>query len=137
MHIAGGKKPPRFCPACWSHSPKAVKVRHNNIRLGAGMKILLGLGKALAALFWGAALANLLDPFAQPFAALLYLASALIVLVHGVELWLFDDRLGNARQPWLQRVQVVLFGVFHVLTLPPAQALEQEGSDVQLGGEQA
>lgn len=101
------------------------------------MKILLGLGKALAALFWGAALANLLDPFAQPFAALLYLASALIVLVHGVELWLFDDRLGNARQPWLQRVQVVLFGVFHVLTLPPAQALEQEGSDVQLGGEQA
>lgn len=101
------------------------------------MKKLLGVGKALAALFWGAALANLLDPFAQPFAALLYLASALIILVHGVELWLFDERLSNARQPWLQRVQVVLFGVFHVLTLPSAQVAEAAESDMQLGGEHA
>lgn len=101
------------------------------------MKKLLGLGKALAALFWGAALANLFDPFAQPFASLLYLASTLIILVHGVELWLFDDRLANARQPWLERAQVMLFGVFHVLTLPPAPALAQEENDVQLDGEHA
>jgi putative membrane protein len=96
------------------------------------MNKLLGVGKALAALFWGAALANLLDPFAQPFASLLYLASASILLVHGLELWLFNDRLSGCPQPRLERVQVALFGVFHLLCLPPAQDAEPVESELQL-----
>lgn len=95
------------------------------------MKKLLGVGKLLAALFWGAVLANLLEPFAQPFASLLYLAGALLVLVHGLELWLFDERLRGCRQPWLERVQVTLFGVLHLLGLPPVQG------EVPLAAEQA
>lgn len=101
------------------------------------MKKLLGLGKVLAALFWGAALANLLHPFAQPFALLLYLASALLMLVHGLELWLFNDRLSSCPRPRLERAQVALFGVFHLLCLPPAQASELAQGDVQLDAEHA
>lgn len=101
------------------------------------MKKLLGLGKVLTALFWGAALANLLHPFAQPFAFLLYLTGALLMLVHGLELWLFDERLRGCPRPRLERLQVALFGVFHLLYLPPAQASELAQGEVQLEAEHA
>lgn len=101
------------------------------------MKKLLGLGKALTALFWGAALANLIDPFAQPFAALLYSASAAIILIHGLELWLFEERLRGCQRPGLERLQVALFGIFHLLARPPAQGAEQAQGEVPLEAEHA
>ena len=116
---------------------KAVKVRQNKKLPGADMKILLGLGKVLAALFWGAVLANLLDPFAQPFALLLNLAGALLVLIHGLELWLFNESVNGCARPGFERVQILLFGIFHlqVLSLAPAQAVG--AASVQSGLEHA
>lgn len=101
------------------------------------MSILLGLGKVLAALFWGAVLANLLDLFAQPFALLLNLAGALLVLIHGLELWLFNERVHGRTRPGFERVQILLFGIFHLqaLSLAPAQAVS--AVPVQSGVEHA
>ena len=86
------------------------------------MKTFLTLGKVLTALFWGVVLANLLQPFAQPFALLLNGAGAFILLIHGLELWFFDKRIAACSKPTQERVQVMLFGVFQLLGLPTAQA---------------
>ncbi|MBU1285312.1 MAG: DUF1145 domain-containing protein [Gammaproteobacteria bacterium] len=86
------------------------------------MKTFLTLGKVLTALFWGVVLANLLQPFAQPFALLLNGAGAFILLIHGLELWFFDKRIAACSKPTQERVQVLLFGAFQLLGLPTAQA---------------
>ncbi|MEX6503158.1 DUF1145 domain-containing protein [Pseudomonas zhanjiangensis] len=88
------------------------------------MNRLLVAGKLLAAVFWGVILVNLVEPLAQPFAALLNLACGIVLLIHCVELWLFADRIGDCRQPGLARAQVLLFGVFYALTLPRAPAAQ-------------
>jgi putative membrane protein len=101
---------------------------------GADMNILLGLGKGLTALFLGVVLANLIDPFAQPFALLLNLAGALLVLIHGLELWLFSDRVSGPSRLGLERVQILLFGIFHLqgLSLAPAQPEGEELVQLEL-----
>ena len=43
-------------------------------------------------------------------------------LVHTLELWFFDKRIAVSPKPLQARVQVLLFGVFQLLGLPPAQA---------------
>lgn len=88
------------------------------------MKVFLGLGKAGAVLFWLVVLANLLDPFAQPFDLLLRLGGGLILLTHVLELLLFGARLKGRPRPWRDRLQVLLFGVFHLLALPQPRAKE-------------
>jgi putative membrane protein len=98
------------------------------------MKKFLVLGKVLAAIFWGVVLANLLQPFAQPFALLLQLAGALLLLIHGLELWAFNKRLGACQNPAQERVQILLFGIFHLHGLSAAQPvlLAQEQDDLPL-----
>lgn len=98
------------------------------------MSKLLGAGKAVAAVFWGVILINLVEPLAQPFALLLHLAGVAIILIHGLELWLFADQIGRSPSPWMARVQIALFGVFHVLTLAAQAEPEAQGSldEVQL-----
>ncbi|MGQ7958500.1 DUF1145 domain-containing protein [Pseudomonas sp. SP16.1] len=89
------------------------------------MQALTMLGKALAGLFWlavGAALGNWLG---SPFAQLLYLLAASLLLIHGMELWLFGDRLKGRANPWLDRLQVLLFGVFHLLSQRVEEPLEE------------
>ena len=71
------------------------------------MKTFLNVGKVLTALFWGVVLANLLQPFAQPFALLLHAIAGLIALIHGLELWLFNSRLANCEKPWQHQAQVL------------------------------
>jgi putative membrane protein len=85
------------------------------------MKALLGVGKLLAALFWGALLANLLDPFVQPFGLLLNIAGAFVLFIHAGELLLFRQQLQQCSRPLLQAVQVMLFGIFHLSALPEAE----------------
>ncbi|MCY1279865.1 hypothetical protein D9M69_320770 [compost metagenome] len=90
------------------------------------MKIVLGLGKALALLFWLVVLVNLFTPFAQPFAWLLHLCGATLLLLHGLELALFGARLqGRANLAW-ERAQVLLFGILRLLELPEPSATEPE-----------
>jgi putative membrane protein len=82
------------------------------------MKALLGLGKLIALLFWLAVLANLIQPFAHPFALLLNAAGALILLIHILEVLALRKRLQGRPHPGLDRLQILLFGVFHFATLP-------------------
>lgn len=88
------------------------------------MRVFLRLGKLLALLFWALVLVNLLASFAQPFGLLLHLAGALVLLMHGLELLLFKARLAQRPRPWLERLQVLLFGAFHLFGLPPVTLAE-------------
>jgi putative membrane protein len=104
------------------------------------MKTFLIVGKVLTALFWGVVLANLLQPFAQPFALLLNGAGAFILLIHALELWLFNKRIVGSAKPSQERVQVMLFGVFQVLAMPAAsreQVVVQPREELQLEIENA
>ncbi len=98
------------------------------------MTRVLGFGKVMAALFWGALLANLLSPFAQPFAWLLNAAGTAILLMHGLELWLFNAHIQASARPWLARAQVALFGIFHLASLPEVQSAPTD--DMALAVEQ-
>lgn len=97
------------------------------------MQALTMLGKALAGLFWLAFGAALTKWLGSPFEQLLYLLAALLLVIHGLELWLFAALLNGRTNPWQDRVQVLLFGVFHLLALQSAMP-EQEPAP--LGGEE-
>lgn len=97
-------------------------MQRNKNLLGVGVKTFLMLGKVLTALFWGVVFANLLQPFAQPFALLLNGAGAFILLIHALELWFFNTRIAACPKPAQERAQVMLFGVFQLLGLPAEQA---------------
>lgn len=81
------------------------------------MRVIGFVGKALALLFWGAVVANLLAPFAKPFDMLMSFCGGLVFLIHGLELLLFRETLRQRSHPAAQRFQVLLFGIFHLLTL--------------------
>jgi putative membrane protein len=90
------------------------------------MKAMLSVGKALALTFWlvfGAALAKRVG---APFEQLIYLLAGFLALLHGAQLWLFSDLLSARRSPWLDRAQVLLFGIFH---LYPLKAEQSSGAD--------
>ncbi|EMG4342666.1 DUF1145 domain-containing protein [Pseudomonas aeruginosa] len=96
------------------------------------MKAILGLGKLVTLVFWGAVLVNLLHPFAYPLNWLLSIAGGLILLIHLIEILVLGGRLKARAHPWLDRLQVLLFGVFHMLALPalsPASELPQDKED--------
>ena len=82
------------------------------------MSLFLGLGKGVASLFWLALLVNLFAPFTHPFGLLLNLLGGVILLLHLMELAWFTERLKGRPRPWLDRLQLLLFGTFHLLTLP-------------------
>lgn len=92
--------------------------------MGAGMQALIVLGKGLVGVFWlvfGAALAKWLG---SPFQQMVYLLAAALLVIHGLEMWLFAGLLRGRPSPWLDRFQILLFGAFHLLTLKSAPAGE-------------
>lgn len=99
------------------------------------MKALMIVGKGLAVLFWlvfGAALAKWLG---SPFEQLVHLLAAFLLLLHGLELWLFSGLLVNRANPWLDRLQVLLFGIFHLYGLKVSRRAEAQTAVT--GGEAA
>jgi putative membrane protein len=90
------------------------------------MRVFLLVGKLSALLFWALVLVNLFAGFAKPFGLLLQITGALVLVVHALELLLFKTRLRQCPKPWLDRLQVMLFGVFHLYGLPPVAAVEVE-----------
>lgn len=82
------------------------------------MRVVSGAGKALMMVFWAIAGLNLTTPFAHPFASLIGLAAVAVLVVHILELLMFRRRLSALPRPRVARLQVLLFGVFHLLTLP-------------------
>lgn len=87
------------------------------------MRILAGLGKLLATLFWCVVLINLISPYAQPFAQLLKLAGAAVLCLHLAELVLFNAVLRAQPRVAVERAKVLVFGMFHVWSLPTAEAV--------------
>jgi putative membrane protein len=88
------------------------------------MKALWGLGKFLTLLFWLVVVVNLLNPLIHPFHILVKLAGNLLLLTHLLELVLFNRSLKGRAHRRRDRLQILLFGVFHLQTIP-AQAIPE------------
>lgn len=82
--------------------------------------LLLGLAKALTLVFWWLVVVNLLSPFPKPFSAWMSLAGAGLLLLHIAELLIFSRRLQPRSRPWLDRLQILLLGIFHLQSIPRA-----------------
>ena len=87
------------------------------------MKVFWGLGKLLTLLFWLVVLANLLIPFVHPLHFLINLAGSVLAALHLLEVVFCNRSLKGRAHPWLDRLKIVFFGVFHLQTIPaPATA---------------
>lgn len=89
------------------------------------MKVLWGVGKVLALVFWGVALVNLFWPLINPFDLLVNLAGSLLLLTHLLELLLFHRSIKDRPHPWRDRFYILLLGILHVQTL---RSSSEEGS---------
>ncbi|MDP2145862.1 MAG: DUF1145 domain-containing protein [Pseudomonas sp.] len=92
------------------------------------MKLLLGLGKLLAMLFWTVVLVNLFKPLTNPFHLLVNLVGSLLLLVHLLELVLFNASVKHRAHPWRDRLLILLLGMFHIKGLP-APTANQDNKD--------
>ncbi|WP_296263542.1 DUF1145 domain-containing protein [Pseudomonas sp. UBA6562] len=82
------------------------------------MKAVLMLGKALTVLFWGVVLFNQLLPQAMPFALLIKAAGVLLFGLHVLEMLAFNGSLRERSHRWFDRLQILLTGIFHVMSIP-------------------
>lgn len=82
------------------------------------MKKLLGLFKILTVLFWWVVLANLLMPTEKPFNRLIDLAGAALLGLHLLEVLFYNGRLRERSHRWFDRLQILLVGIFHILSIP-------------------
>lgn len=81
---------------------------------------VLGLGRLLTLLFWLVVLVNLVVPFVHPLHVLVNLAGVLLLAVHLLELLWFRASFRGLPSPGRERLRVLLFGIFHLQTLPTA-----------------
>lgn len=82
------------------------------------MKGLLWFGKALSLLFWWVVLVNAFVPLGHPFETLIHLATVALLGLHALELLAFNQQLRGRSHPWFDRLQILLTGIFHLLSLP-------------------
>ncbi len=78
---------------------------------------LLSFAKGALAMFWLVAVVNLIYPFGEPLYWPVTLLAGGMLAVHGLEVLLLNRRLQSRPQPWLDRLQVLLFGVLHLRSL--------------------
>ncbi len=95
------------------------------------MRVFLLVGKLVTLLFWALVVVNLFAGFAKPFGLLLQVTGALVLVAHALELLLFKSRLQHRPRPWLDRLQVMLFGVFHLYGLAPVAAARSPAGQPQ------
>ncbi|MBD9598589.1 DUF1145 domain-containing protein [Pseudomonas sp. PDM10] len=86
------------------------------------MNVFWGLGKLLTLLFWLVVLANQLMPFVKPLHLLVDLAGGLLACLHLLEAVFCFRSLRGRAHPWLDRLNILFFGVFHLQTLPAPTA---------------
>ena len=84
------------------------------------MKVFWGLGRLLTLLFWLVVLVNLVVPFVHPLHLLVNVAGAFLLVLHLLELLLFRASFRGRPASGRDRLRVLLFGVFHLQTLPTA-----------------
>lgn len=88
----------------------------NNLQ-GARMKWFWGVGKALTVVFWWVVLLNLFMPMVNPFHQLINAAGAALLLIHVLEVLLFNRSLRGRSHRWFDRLQILLVGIFHVQSI--------------------
>ncbi|CAI8809271.1 DUF1145 domain-containing protein [Pseudomonas sp. YuFO20] len=82
------------------------------------MKVIWGLGKLLTLVFWLVVLVNQLTPFVYPLHLLVDLAGCLLAGLHLLEAVFCFRTLRGRAHPWLDRLKILFFGVFHLQTIP-------------------
>lgn len=82
------------------------------------MKFILGLGKVLTVAFWGVVLFNQLMPQPLPFNLLINAAGIVLFGLHLLEVLFFNRSLRGRSHRWFDRLQILLTGIFHVMSIP-------------------
>lgn len=82
------------------------------------MKFILGLGKALTVVFWWVVLVNLFMPQPLPFNLLLNAVGVFLLSLHCLEVLFFNGSLRGRSHRWFDRLQILLTGIFHVMSIP-------------------
>ena len=85
------------------------------------MKFILGLGKVLTVAFWGVVLFNQLMPQPLHFNLLINAAGIFLFGLHLLEVLFFNGSLRGRSHRWFDRLQILLTGIFHVMSIPRAQ----------------
>lgn len=85
------------------------------------MKFILGLGKVLTVAFWGVVLFNQLMPQPLPFNLLINAAGIVLFGLHLLEVLFFNRSLRGRSHRWFDRLQILLTGIFHVMSIPRAR----------------
>ncbi|RAS21785.1 MULTISPECIES: DUF1145 domain-containing protein [unclassified Pseudomonas] len=85
------------------------------------MKFILGLGKALTVAFWGVVLFNLMMPQPLPLNLLINALGILVLSLHFLEVLFFNGSLRGRSHRWFDRLQILLTGIFHVMSIPGPQ----------------
>ncbi|QXH55591.1 DUF1145 domain-containing protein [Pseudomonas maumuensis] len=85
------------------------------------MKFILGLGKALTVAFWGVVLFNLFMPQPLPLNLLISAAGIILLSLHVLEVLFFNGSLRGRSHRWFDRLQILLTGIFHVMSIPRSQ----------------
>ncbi|QAY92021.1 DUF1145 domain-containing protein [Pseudomonas sp. ACM7] len=86
------------------------------------MNVFWGLGKLLTLLFWLVVLVNQFMPFVNPLHLLVDLAGSLLACLHLLEAVFCFRSLRGRAHPWLDRLKILFFGVFHLQTIPAPTA---------------
>ncbi|NBB08222.1 DUF1145 domain-containing protein [Pseudomonas sp. SLFW] len=86
------------------------------------MKVVWGLGKVLTLGFWAVVLVSQAAVLPVPFGMLLKLAGSLLLLTHVMELFFFNGSLRGRLHPWSDRLQILIFGIFHLQSFGRRQA---------------
>ena len=84
------------------------------------MKFILGLGKALTVVFWGIVLMNQLVRQPSPLHLLINAAGICLLGLHVLEMLFFNGSLRGRSHRWFDRLQILLTGIFHILSIPRA-----------------
>jgi putative membrane protein len=82
------------------------------------MKFILGLGKVLTVLFWWVVLFNLFMPQPVPLNLLINAAGIVLLSLHVLEVLFFNASLRGRSHRWFDRLQILLTGIFHVMSIP-------------------
>ena len=80
--------------------------------------MLWGLGRLLTLVFCYVVLVNQIVPFVRPLHLMVNLAGGLLLLIHVLEVLLCNRSLKGRPHPWRDRLRILVFGIFHLQTLP-------------------
>jgi putative membrane protein len=78
------------------------------------MKLFWGLGKVVTLGLWLVVAVNQLTVLPGPFDVLIDLAGSLALVTHLLEIALFNGSLRGRAHPWFDRLQILIFGIFHL-----------------------